>query len=495
MNNKKHIIGALIVVTSQQVVAETTSKEIYDFMQAFHQNPKEVMEILPTHSQPSAWFTDDEIASGHFIEIKDQYRQKLMQKMPGTGFSSTQSNDNPKKVIDNPNTYLNNIYEIDQQIPRQHRLPVQPWSDSYWPIYSGGLASRYADSDVQQSSPQNWQEYADFSRITKPVEDYIGYAKRDLSPAEKYDLLVGDNQFTLADKNWNVGQSYYDRNGSVERWMGYCHGWAAAAYTLSRPKKTVTVKDAAGENLIFYPADIKALGTLLWSSASFDMGFIGGRCNTKNPQKDENGRTLDQNCFDNNPGSWHITILNQIGLNERSVVMDATYDYQVWNQPILSYNVTYFNPQTGYNYANLDDAIIDRADYTSDKFVDYRSPSSSQFVGVKMNVQYIVETNPTHRNYDSSRYDSISQVSYYYDLELDRNGKIIGGEWYGNKHPDFLWAAKKGTKARSRYNGYGVWAEGQSVPTSWHSAAVKASKYNQPLSSVVEELFKRSSGK
>ena len=175
--------------------------------------------------------------------------------------------------------------------------------------------------------------------------------------------------------------------------------------------------------------------------------------------------------------------------------MDATYDYQVWNQPILSYNVTYFNPQTGYNYANLDDAIIDRADYTSDKFVDYRSPSSSQFVGVKMNVQYIVETNPTHRNYDSSRYDSISQVSYYYDLELDRNGKIIGGEWYGNKHPDFLWAAKKGTKARSRYNGYGVWAEGQSVPTSWHSAAVKASKYNQPLSSVVEELFKRSSGK
>ncbi|NRD75326.1 peptidase [Shewanella sp. VB17] len=488
--NNKVIFSALVVVASQQAMAESTSKKIYDFMQDFHNNPREVMERLPIHSQPSSRFSDEDIKTGHFIEIKDQYRQRIIGDMPGAVINT--ANDDPKKVVDNPNTFLSNIYEIDQQIPRKHRLPVQPWSDSYWPIYSGGLAFRYADRDLQQTSPQNWKEYFDFSTVTKPVSDYIGYVRKDLSPAEKYDLLVGDEKFNLTKKNWQAGQAYYDKNWPVQRWEGYCHGWAPAAYMMSRPAKTITVQDASGEDLTFYPADIKALGTLLWASGSYAQNVIGGRCNIQNPKKDANGRILDQNCFDNNPGSWHIAVLNQIGLNERSLVMDATYDFQVWNQPILSYDVTYFNPQTGRHYANLSQAIVSREQYTQDKFEDYRSPLATQFVGVKMNLRYMAETNPRNREYDSTRNDASSLVSYHYDLELNNDGKIIGGEWFSNMHPDFLWSVKKGAKVRSRYNGTGVWAEGQSVPASWHAAAVNASKYNQPISSVVEELFRRS---
>ena len=58
-----------------------------------------------------------------------------------------------------------------------------------------------------------------------------------LSPSEKYDLLVGDKNFTLTKAMWNEGLGYYNRNGSVERWMGICHGWAIAAYMYPRQQR------------------------------------------------------------------------------------------------------------------------------------------------------------------------------------------------------------------------------------------------------------------
>ncbi len=30
-------------------------------------------------------------------------------------------------------------------------------------------------------------------------------------------------------------------------------------------------------------------------------------------------------------------------------------------------------------------------------------------------------------------------MDYHYDLELDSSGRIVGGEWYQNRHPDFVW--------------------------------------------------------
>ena len=54
-----------------------------------------------------------------------------------------------------------------------------------------------------------------------------------LSPAEKYDLLVGDANYGLTKQMWNAGKGYHDRYGSVESWMGYCHGWAPAAYAVA----------------------------------------------------------------------------------------------------------------------------------------------------------------------------------------------------------------------------------------------------------------------
>ena len=51
---------------------------------------------------------------------------------------------------------------------------------------------------------------------------------------------------------------------------------------------------------------------------------------------------------------------------------------------------------------------------------------------------------------NSSETDVKIAAIYSYDLELNAEKEIIGGEWYGNRHPDFLWTPVKGPRARGR---------------------------------------------
>ena len=51
---------------------------------------------------------------------------------------------------------------------------------------------------------------------------------------------------------WSEGKQYWERYGSVETWMGICHGWAAASFMMDRPQKKVTLKAYDGKtDLIF----------------------------------------------------------------------------------------------------------------------------------------------------------------------------------------------------------------------------------------------------
>ena len=110
-----------------------------------------------------------------------------------------------------------------------------------------------------------------------------------------------------------------------------------------------------------------------------------------------------------------------------------------------------------------------------------------------MSVSYVVETRPSQRDTDNPSYDAIRKVAYLYDLELDANGKIIGGEWYQNPHPDFLWTPPKGARAQTRYEAQAVgeWNANAALPTAWQAAA-KSAAANQiaPLAVIVEQLIK-----
>lgn len=514
----------------------------------FKTNPQQFMDQTPQKFNPAncqagtqvQFWTQQEIQNKDFVAKKDQYRQNFEMETAQGGVISLQSsagkagidaNDRFEELVDDRNNLLRTLEEMEQQGLTEGKVDTMPWSDDYWAIARGVLGHRYADQlfvdkkdNVYNHGNEDhiWKELAEFVfepiNMSSPNYNYkAGEAPHEkwnasnqgenLSPSEKYDLLIGDRNYSLTKQSWNEGYPYYKQYNKVENWMGICHGWAPAAYMLPRPVKSVVVKSTDGKEIKFRPSDIKALGSLLWAKTRNSTRFIGGRCNDKDPDKDPNsGRVKSQDCFDNNPGSWHMSVVNQVGKSKLSVVMDATFDYEVWNHPIVSYSYRYFNPEK-MEYANdLASAKVKKANFTSDKFTEYRKNKRGHYnkidsyVGVVMEVKYAVETHPTTLDTDNVQRDGHNVVHYTYDLELDKNGKIIGGEWYSNKHPDFLWTPPVGTKAytaleknrryRRTIENFSWDPASENFPQGLFPYAEYASgKEASPLGKVVRDLF------
>lgn len=480
--------------------------EINARLDAFNRNPVAFMNEKPTKYDANGnsvagvtLFGPSTIANRRFVEARDIARQRALAiGSQSTARAAVAANDNAANLVDA--LRYTKLQDMETAKLKQSKLAETPWSDDYWGLYKGELGARYGDPNFPNS--ENWQKnwnYVAANPAATIVKTRSASRINHLSPAEKYDAIIGDVNGTLTQRMWADGKSFYDATGSVESWMGICHGWAPAAYMLARPKKSVTIVTPDNIPIKFFPADIKALASLLWANMPARTRFIGGRCNDKNPTMDQStGRITSAQCFDTNPGTWHLAVVNQIGAAKRSMVFDVTFDYEVWNQPVYGYSYTYFNPQTRKATNTLAQAKVAMSAYTADKFKRFRSPQTRSVVGISMLVSYIVETNPTHREDDQPAYDSIQQVAYEYDLELDANDVIVGGEWYRNEHPDFLWTPAKGTPAQTRYenSASGTWDDiRRAMPVSWRTSAIQAATNDRaPLGKIVERLIAFSNG-
>jgi hypothetical protein len=398
----------------------------------FETNPKAYLQKIPSKTQ---------VVPNRIIPVdlkQKSHEQIIKQAQLGSNKSVIRSNERPEALVYNASQLERNIVRMHEQKLQQARLAKVPWAGYYFPFAKGILANRY---EFESSYSMSWKDlYDNYSK--NPASLFLQRGEGHLlSPAEKYDLLLSKNEFNLTQYMWNEGKYYYDRSGEVELWMGICHGWAIAAIKEAEPLNAVEIiAKNSNEKVIFYPHDIKGLASQLWADGNFATAFVGGRCNTKEPKLDENGRIIDQECFDINPGSWHMVVVNQIGIVQESFILDATFDYQVWNQPVVSYKYAYFNPETKKSSMDLKSSIIEIKNFKSDYFKKYRSPHAMYVVGVAMHVSYVVESSPTH---EVGSYNPTSTARYKYDLELDAEFNIIGGEWYHNLHPDFLWVATK----------------------------------------------------
>lgn len=402
--------------------------------------------------------------------------------------AAPEGNDLASELVDH--LAHTNLAQMEVAGLLQAELENSPWSDSYWPTYAGQIANRYADPNF--SMELLWKDNSAYLR------KHVGKGDSKIfSPAEKYDLLVGDSAFTLSHKMIEAGAPFADERGKVETWFGLCHGWAPASFMLPRPAHSVKVKSARGQDIVFTPSDIKALGTLLWASGAGQTKFVGGRCNKKDPDRDSSSREMDPECFDTNPATWHLVVVNQIGVEKKSFIMDASAGYEVWNQPIEGYYYAYTNPLTGMQTKKLSEAKVLRKDLVNDPYASHRNPATEAVVGISMSVSYISENSPSPDLVDSAEMDSRSVVVYQYDLELDRDDNIIGGEWHSGTHPDFLWAPFTGSEASSAgdewlnsRNDTSVWSGNAPLPALWQKAAKGSSAQEQPLARVVKTLFR-----
>ena len=404
------------------------------------------------------------------------------------------------KLLNEGTNYVSNIYEMEARGLNSANTKVQPWGGSYWPLNQGQIANTYQDKDFDTfifslRRHIDWKKNAnDFKkRKEKVLPKVYELSEEDLAklaPSEKYDLLLGDTSFDLTNKIWNYAETWGEEkrwgfltsinlpdgyripkaNKFMALWEGICHGWAVAAGHSPRPEKTVMVTLPNGKKMPFFPNDIKALVSLMWANSTIQSNVIfeGNRCNKKSPDKDKFGRYIDvekdrddleltPRCADVHPGIFHVALVNILGIEGRSFVVDKTAEAAIANQPVSGYEMVYFNPKDGKD-GTLATSVVSMNDYPKDPFRVSRNPEATHIVGVSVKLKYIDWEFPRKKETNSEADDKIKDFEFNYDLEINARGNVVGGQWrvtkkgsagtFGGKthQPDFFWVVPRDWK-------------------------------------------------
>ena len=373
---------------------------------------------------------------------------------------------------------MSSLREIERAGLLEASTGIDLWSGHYWPHFQGSVAVRYRDPSFMElmKKKAQWDKFKELS-IKAPLYTYGG-KENLLSPAEKYDLLVGDRSMSLTKYSWELGEKAA-KAGKVPTWRGICDGWSSAAQMMPRPDKSVTLKSPEGTPITFYPEDIKALGSLLYSRAQDNVIFLGKRCYSAVVG------VFTGACEGTNPGAFTKALINRVGVVKKTFVADASTSSEVWNYPVKSYKLTYynvFNDEESKKFEDVMELFTNEARFTKR---NRRSEKTYAIVGVKAEVTYANMREAHLLNIDGIEQDKDLVKNYFFDLELDRNMNILGGEWATNVAPDFIWAPNDLTYPLSD-------AELEGTPTSPEEmlkAAQFSSKRGQPLAVVVEKLF------
>jgi subtilisin-like proprotein convertase family protein len=330
------------------------------------------------------------------------------------------------------------------ELPSEGVAAEIAWPSTYWPTYEDGIQHRWNHGEM---SPAEKYDLA-FNGWTPPegFDDMVPFRTNGCSgdwTREYYDNLGPLATYTSRNMGNRRARDGVDSDGDgeidecgdndgVETWWGLCHAWVPASMLEHRPLRSVTYN-----GVTFHTGDLEALLIAAYNRTGADM--IGGRCNSGNGddevERDEHGRATNLDCRDTNPGSFHVIVTNFLGILERPFAMDRTYDYQVWNQPVIGYNIV---SQRQISVAEANELLgLDGADYSY-------NPDAATLHDVTTDLKWITEAHASTTPADPSYYTRVDRLSYI--LELDADGKIIGGEWYGRSrtlHPDFLWNPRR----------------------------------------------------
>lgn len=405
-------------------------------------------------------------------------------------------NNNPSTLNSTIN-FNRNIYTLDNLSFRAGRQAVSsaPWSDRRWVMSQGLISLRYADSDFQNiAAKQGFLGVYNYTRTNNIRSAVARYAQDPmaidrLSPAEKYDLLLGDLDGSLSNALWAEAKRFND-GGGIAHWMGICEGSAAASMMAPEPTKKIVLRSLYNNIPVsFHGVDLKGLLSFAWSSYGIDIPSIGGRCADTNL----NG-IYNPDCDFTNPASWHVAMLNLVGMHQGELVFDRSPGLEVWNTPVLAYTFSYINPRTKVVTNDLRSAMV-QVNSFADPRQNLRSPGTTFIVGVQMKTT-AGERPPTGVSIDGSVPMVPHLFVYTYDLELAANGEIIGGEWNpSSERPDFLWAIKNGEHPTTAQD---VMVRGSmnadSVPSTWQNAAQAAAQNMQILSPILNYLVALSAG-
>ena len=196
-------------------------------------------------------------------------------------------------------------------------------------------------------------------------------------------------------------------------WYGHCNGWTAASIRHAEPTRNVV-----RNGVVFTPADIKGLLAELYMHCETE--FLGG---------------VDTVI---NPGTLHVTLTNWLGRGDHPVGMEAIPGKVVYNYPIYNYKA---------------------------ELIEH----SPRLVEVKMTALYAYNTGK-----EMVKSPRIHREKYFhYALDLDKDGKIVGGRYYGDSAKiDMLWTPLKPTQGGKEGNESGnPHLDAKTILSMWRESA------------------------
>ena len=315
------------------------------------------------------------------------------------------------------------------------------WADTYWPTSDGSHNNRWMGATVKSPLEKYDQAFNNAAGcMTQPASQYGTGAKaawdqyyQCAGPAAKWQSQNFQGAGQMHDGIDNDGDGKVDDYGNdgidgIQGWWGTCHAWTPASQLIPEPQHAVTLNGVK-----FEVGDIKALLQNVFDDT--DAVMLGGRCNSKTITHTATGSANDE-CADVNPGALHIIMTNFLGLNQLPLIEDRTANYEVWNQPVVGFEIT---KQTKVTASAANTCV--GASGSTWKY----NTSAAELWEVQMTVSYVTEayasaTPVGYRN-------NVSTDDYHYILELNSQGKVVGGRYCNdteNNHIDFLWSPTGG---------------------------------------------------
>jgi hypothetical protein len=228
--------------------------------------------------------------------------------------------------VDDPSKLGEDLESRLVVLPTRGEALQTPWAGSYWPTHQDNINFRWSGADSSSAS----EKFGSAFDITD-LDDAISASHGIESASAGKDACTVNSD---CDEGACAIRDGEEAGVCMPTWFGICHAWAPVSAMWAEPEEPVT-----RNKVDFAVNDIKALLTLSHNRVSSD--FVSSRCNDDEGDitLDEHGNPTDEACIDTNPGTMHIILANFLGINGESLVEDRTFDDEVWNQPIRSFNV------------------------------------------------------------------------------------------------------------------------------------------------------------
>ena len=334
----------------------------------------------------------------------------------------------PIDAQNNPGGFLDALERRLQALPTEGAATKVPWPGSYWPTYLDSINNRWAGSGSESPAEKYGRAFG-VAGLADTVSRSHGI---DFWQQSRSCRASGECDAS-ADEVCAIRRGQADGR-CIPSWFGICHAWAPASILEPEPERSVT-----HNGVEFKVNDLKALISLSYDQTSALM--LSRRCrqngDTSPLSVDPDGRPVEVECRDSNPGTFHTLIANYLGRLRQSFVFDLQYDLQVWNHPVKSFRVV---SQRSLSAREANALVTDGRDGSD----TYRfNPGARAFALVETELGYLVESDPGEDGPLGGAAGRFTRTARYtYVLEQDSQGRIVGGEWTGAskaEHPDFLW--------------------------------------------------------